>query len=176
MDSMFTLTTTKQHLCWSVPISDRAGSQPHRLFEQCNHCRQDVDLLLQSCIQATDELMSSARFFSPAKTSHHKIENEIHGSLCQVVEQSMRIGTSMSWSGLLQCIHPVSDHIFIVMVKGSYITMMRVCTKCNMFRICWPRIVWKGRPVHPCMVYYAVKTTCSQQVVWLPACCLSFTP
>ncbi len=34
----------KKHLCWSVPISDRVGSQQCRLFEQCNHRRWYVDL------------------------------------------------------------------------------------------------------------------------------------
>ncbi len=69
----------KKSSCWSVPISDRAGSQLHGLFELCNYCRQDVHLLLRSHIQATGERMGSSRFFSPAKTTHHKIKNEMHG-------------------------------------------------------------------------------------------------
>ncbi len=79
MDSTFTLTITKKHLCWSVPISDRAGNQRCGLFEQCNHHRQDVDLLLRSLVQAIDKWTGSIGFFSPTKTVRHEIENEKHG-------------------------------------------------------------------------------------------------
>ncbi len=38
-----------------------------------------MDSLLQPYIQVTDERMGSARFFTPAKTTHHEIKNEMHG-------------------------------------------------------------------------------------------------
>ncbi len=80
----------------NVLISDRASSQHHSVCAQCNHCL-NMDLLFQSFVQATDERMGSLRFFLPAKTAHHKVENEIHGytffhwkdlvysTLCQVI-------------------------------------------------------------------------------------------
>ncbi len=37
-----------------------------------------MDLLLQSRIQAVDEWLDSTRFFSPAKTMCHEIENKMH--------------------------------------------------------------------------------------------------
>ncbi len=79
MDSIFTLTTTKNHSCRIVPVSERVGSQQRELFEQHNHSQEDVNLLLQSHIRATDEQMGFVQFFAPAKMMRHKIENEMHG-------------------------------------------------------------------------------------------------
>ncbi len=78
IDSAFTLTTAKKCLHWSVPISDRVGSQWHGLFEQYNHHRWDVYLLLKSHVQATDRRMDSMKFLS-TKTTYHETKNEIHG-------------------------------------------------------------------------------------------------
>ncbi len=61
----------KKRCVSSVPISDRVGSQWQRLFEPHNRRRWDMDLLLRSHIQATDEQMGSIRFFLPAKTTCH---------------------------------------------------------------------------------------------------------
>ncbi len=48
----------------SVP-SDKAGSQWFVIWQSNNH---EMDLLLQPCVQATDEWIDSTRFSSPART------------------------------------------------------------------------------------------------------------
>ncbi len=51
----------------------------YTLFKQYNHHWRDLNLLLQSHMQATDKQMVSKRFFSLVKTMCLKIENEMHG-------------------------------------------------------------------------------------------------
>ncbi len=80
---------------------DKAGTHRCRLSEQCNHQQQDVDLLLQFCVQETDERMSSKRFFSFAKIVCHKIENEAHGYLTFFVQESLVYKVLTKFPGLV---------------------------------------------------------------------------
>ncbi len=49
-----------------------------------------MDLLLQSHTEATDKRMGSATFFSLAKTTHHKIKNEMH---CYQIRKAQQVHT-----------------------------------------------------------------------------------
>ncbi len=80
MDSTFTLTTTKKTFkLKNANVLLEYVAKWHRLFEEHNHQRQNVDLLLQTRVRAINEWMGSTRFVLTARARSHEIENEMYG-------------------------------------------------------------------------------------------------
>ncbi len=139
-----------------MPISNRAGGPWCGLFEQRNHHQQDVDLSLQSHVQAKDEGMSSGRFSSHIKIAPHEIKNEMHDYHILILQsgspdiyiRAVPDGQTVTkdWSTVLKrlkIVHIPWKWPHYCNGEGSCITIMCALTQGNMLAISWPRIVWK---------------------------------